>query len=233
MSEKNYVNYWDLNIKKWGELYFNKNLHEEDVDANLITKIFYRKIIFPLERKVMQQRYELTIKFIDTFLDDPNLIVNDIGCGTGLFTNILLSKGYRVNSIDFSKTAIETTLKYIKENSPDKIQNLQTFKLNAVSEKLPKSDHTICMGVLPYIKKDELNQFFNNINTFEKTMLINWVNSNNFNNIIRNFLSFLNVRNLNFQNQSSLLKIYDKINCHLKSNTKSGTGFLHVLERSS
>ena len=138
-----------------------------------------------------------------------------------------------MNSIDFSKTAIETTLKYIKENSPDKIQNLQTFKLNAVSEKLPKSDHTICMGVLPYIKKDELNQFFNNINTFEKTMLINWVNSNNFNNIIRNFLSFLNVRNLNFQNQSSLLKIYDKINCHLKSNTKSGTGFLHVLERSS
>ena len=67
MSEKNYVNYWDLNIKKWGELYFNKNLHEEDVDANLITKIFYRKIIFPLERKVMQQRYELTIKFINTF----------------------------------------------------------------------------------------------------------------------------------------------------------------------
>ena len=38
MSDKNYLNYWDLNIKKWGDLYFNKNLHKVDGNANFITK---------------------------------------------------------------------------------------------------------------------------------------------------------------------------------------------------
>ena len=153
MSDKNYQNYWDLNIKKWGELYFNKNLHKEDVNANFIIKLFYQKFVFPIERSVMQQRYELTIKFLNSFKKEENLIINDIGCGTGLFSNILISKGYKVNAIDFSNTALESTEKYVSANNPDKIQNLQTLKLNVVNDKLPKCDYSLCMGVLPYVKK--------------------------------------------------------------------------------
>ena len=69
----------------------------------------------------MQQRYELTIKFLNS-LKKEELIINDIGCGTGLFSNILISKGYKVNAIDFSNTALEATKKYVSTNSPEKIK---------------------------------------------------------------------------------------------------------------
>jgi 2-polyprenyl-3-methyl-5-hydroxy-6-metoxy-1,4-benzoquinol methylase len=231
MSDKNYINYWDLNIKKWGELYFNKNLHKEDVNANFITKKFYQKFIFPLERSVMQQRYELTIEFINSFNKGEALFVNDIGCGTGLFSNILITKNFNVNSIDFSKTALEATLDYVKSNNEEKLNNHKTFNLNAIDQKLPESDHSICMGVLPYIKEKQLDSFFNNICTFKRTMLINWVDEKNLNNKIRKLFKFLNVRNLNFQSSELLAKIYKKNNCTLVKNIKSGTGFLHIIKK--
>ncbi len=231
MSDKKYINYWDLNIRKWGELYFNKNLHKEDVNANLITKLFYRKFIFPLERSVMQQRYELTIEFINTFNKDESLVVNDIGCGTGLFSNILLTKNFTVNSIDFSKTALDATLEYIKNNNDISTIKHKTFNLNAINHKLPESDHAICMGVLPYIERNQLESFFNNICSFKKTMLINWVDSQNFNNKIRKIFKFLNVRNLNFQSTELLIELYKKNNCSLIKNIKSGTGFLHIIKK--
>ena len=227
MSDKNYQNYWDLNIKKWGELYFNKNLHKEDVNANFIIKLFYQKFVFPIERSVMQQRYELTIKFLNSFKKEENLIINDIGCGTGLFSNILISKGYKVNAIDFSNTALESTEKYVSANNPDKIQNLQTLKLNVVNDKLPKCDYSLCMGVLPYVKKNELS------NSFKDSMLLNWVDSSNLNNKIRMVFRFLNVRNLNFQNEKILNEIYSKLNLSIVENLKSGTGYLHILKKSS
>tara|TARA_B100001029_G_C15014473_1_gene426395 strand:- start:49 stop:753 length:705 start_codon:yes stop_codon:yes gene_type:complete len=233
MSDKNYQNYWDLNIKKWGELYFNKNLHKEDVNANFIIKLFYQKFVFPIERSVMQQRYELTIKFLNSFKKEENLIINDIGCGTGLFSNILISKGYKVNAIDFSNTALESTEKYVSANNPDKIQNLQTLKLNVVNDKLPKCDYSLCMGVLPYVKKNELSNCFQNISSFKDSMLLNWVDSSNLNNKIRMVFRFLNVRNLNFQNEKILNEIYSKLNLSIVENLKSGTGYLHILKKSS
>ena len=233
MSDKNYLNYWDLNIKKWGDLYFNKNLHKEDVNANFITKIFYQKFIFPIERSVMQQRYELTIKFLNSFKKKEGLIINDIGCGTGLFSNILISKGYKVNAIDFSDTALEATEKYVSTNNPDKIKNLQTLKLDVISDKLPSCDYSLCMGVLPYIKKNELRDCFKNINSFKESILLNWVDSSNFNNKVRIVFKFLNVRNLNFQNRQVLKEIYSSLDLSLVENIKSGTGYLHILKKSS
>ncbi len=233
MSDKNYQNYWDLNIKKWGELYFNKNLHKEDVNANFIIKLFYQKFVFPIERSVMQQRYELTIKFLNSFKKEENLIINDIGCGTGLFSNILISKGYKVNAIDFSNTALESTEKYVSANNPEKIKNLQTLKLNVVNDKLPKCDYSLCMGVLPYVKKNELSNFFQNISSFKESILLNWVDSSNLNNKIRMVFRFLNVRNLNFQNEKILNEIYSKLNLSMVENFKSGTGYLHILKKSS
>lgn len=233
MSDKSYHNYWDLNIKKWGDLYFNKNLHKEDVDANFITRIFYQKFIFPIERSVMQQRYELTIKYLNSFKKKDGLIINDIGCGTGLFSNILISKGYNVNAIDFSDTALDATKNYISVNNPNKIKNLKTIKLNIISDKLPDCDYSLCMGVLPYVKKNELIDCFKNINSFKESVLLNWVDSSNFNNKVRMIFKFLNVRNLNFQNTKILNEIYAKLNLSLVENIKSGTGYLHILKRTS
>ena len=64
-------------------------------------------------------------------------------------------------------------------------------------------------------------------------MLLNWVDSSNLNNKIRMVFRFLNVRNLNFQNEKILNEIYSKLNLSIVENLKSGTGYLHILKKSS
>lgn len=124
-------------------------------------KEFYSKIQFPGHYTKKQLEYHSPeikntyLKIIDSALQ-PNISVLDVGCGTGLITNLFADKYPTSNfmGIDFSDS-VDYAIQYATQHN---ITNAQFIKQDfSTVEITQKYDVVICQGVLHHMPDYQAN----------------------------------------------------------------------------
>ena len=64
----------------------------------------------PIESRLMEKRFKLTMDFVENF-SKPGITIADVGCGTGIFTVEMLKRGARVKALDLSTVSLKATQK--------------------------------------------------------------------------------------------------------------------------
>ncbi|PWB52463.1 MAG: hypothetical protein C3F06_07865 [Candidatus Methanoperedenaceae archaeon] len=218
--------YWQKNIEAFGKFYDQTS--EENIIASPILVPLYRKIIFPLEKKVTLGRYTKTVDFIDKNVK-PGMIAVDLGCGTGVFTVELLLKGAKVLAVDYVEQALSLTEKRVKEMMPQLADRVDYLLLDIMEKPLPKSDIVIAIGVTPYVNTEGifLDHILPTTNEFYCLFLNKW----HWANLLRNYIKFLNVRKYYFFDDKILEMALLKYNFRRISREICGTGFLDTMKR--
>lgn len=210
--------YWEKNIEGFSGFYDTHS--EESIAAPNWFASIYKKIIFPLEKKYMRDRYNYVCAYIDKNVK-KGMKVADIGCGSGIYTKRIISRGAFVYAIDYTENALSLTKKNLL---PEEAKFSELLLVDITRQKIPVVDLAISIGVLTYI--DEADVFFNNVLPNTNLFLFNYLSGNNLLNIFRKNLSLFDVRNYSyhhFQNIDRTLKSYG---FEITQKQKLATGFI-------
>ena len=223
MPKIDYRSYWDQNIDKWGELYLEMSHPDEKLNAPNWLSNLYQISVGRLERRLMSERYDRTVKFLDSYLQ-PGVKLSDIGCGTGVFVVQAVKRAAHVNAIDFSAHALDITTRRVNEYSPS--ASVDYYQLDVQTQQVPQSDVAIAMGVAPYIS--DLAAFLANILPFTKVFCCLYVDPSHWANRLRTALPLLNVRKLQFHSREEVDAIYSQHGWHILDRTNFATGYIDV-----
>ena len=223
MPNINYESYWDHNIDKWGELYLEISHGDEALSAPRWFSKIYNASIGRLEAKLMKDRYNRTVEFLDEYLD-PGMVLTDVGCGTGIFVVRALKNGASVNAVDFAARALEITKMRVDQYSPS--NNVKYLQLDVQKKPIPESDVAIAMGVAPYIS--DLPAFLMNILPRTKLFFCLFIDPDHWANQLRSALGFLNVRELQFHSRKQVDAIYSQLDWKLLNRTNFATGYIDI-----
>ena len=224
-SKNNSIEYWNQNIDKWGKLYLRASHPDERLNAPKWFEYIYHRVVTPIEAKLMTQRYELTINFINQHVKS-GMVVVDLGCGTGIFTVEMLRRGANVIAVDYAQSSLDLTKKAVEKLVPDLSCRIQYLLADITNQKLPFSDVVLIMGVTPYVLN--INAFFNNILPNTKKIYCLFINPEHWINKLRKLISILNVRKLNFYNMSIIDGLYRQHNWKLIDRQLFATGYLDL-----
>jgi len=219
--------YWDENIDKWGKLYLEISHSHETLDGPRWLGFLYKKTIMPIEAKLMNERYQLTMSFIGEHVRD-GIVVVDVGCGTGIFTVEMLRRGARVIAVDFSQSSLNLTKSLVEKLVPEKSANVEYLLRDVSKQRLPDSDVVLAMGVTPYLEK--IAPFYDNILPTTKTFFCLILDSEHWSNRIRRALPFLNVRNMHWFPQSEIDSILMHHNWQLLERKSFASGYLDLAQ---
>ena len=222
----NYQKYWNENIEDWGKFYLQVSHGHETLHAPHWLSKIYNRTIARHEARLMQERFSLTLQFMDKNIRSGQTFV-DIGCGTGIFTVEALKRGANVIAIDFSSKALEIT----KMNVDKHISNakVEFHKLNIAAESLPESDVSIMVGVAPYVQNIE--QTMDNVLSSTKKLFGHFVDPKHWANTVRSALPVLNVRRLIFHERKIIDAAYKKNEFILENRKFFGTGYLDEVKQ--
>ncbi|MCH7535880.1 MAG: class I SAM-dependent methyltransferase [Bacteroidetes bacterium] len=212
--------YWEENIKDFSGFY-NETSKEGLSKAGWIAP-FYKKIIFPLEKKQMLKRHQFVLAFINEHVKE-GMKVADIGCGSGLYTKVLLEKGANVIATDFAQTALYLTREKLTE---EELTRCEMILHDISSSPIPKVDIVLCIGVLPYI--DNFDIITKHVLPFTDKVLFNFMRNDNVFNQVRKHISILNVRDYSFFDTKFVKKNILDNNFRISGELKLGTG--HMFE---
>ena len=210
--------YWEKNIEAFTGFYDKTS--EEKISGNSVIQYLYKKLIFPIERQVTRHRFDMVTAQISATVTKKSTVV-DLGCGGGVFSLYLAKNGINVIACDFADSALELTEKKIPKTLQKKVK---IRKLDITKARTPNSDLTIAVGVLPYIS--DLKLFVRNIGLGSDAVLFNYLEGTNPFNVIRRKLTFLDVRNYEYQSRHDVesdLKACGFSHLEFK---KLGTGFM-------
>ncbi len=225
MMENRIHDYWEKNIGNWAEFY-DKN-SEENIAAPRWLKPIYRKFIFPIERDVTRKRFELVKNYVLKNFKAGDKVV-DLGCGSGIFTELLLNEGAEVIACDFAETALAMTKKRIQ---PQNQQKLSLQKVNIMDQAIPKAKLCICVGVVPYLYSIE--KFLQHTLPHVDSLWFNFLDKTNNYNRIRRGLPFLNVRYYYYHDPKKIEKICNELGFKVVQKDDLGTGLAFEVQRSS
>lgn len=215
--------YWEKNIEGFSGFYDTSS--EESIIAPGWLKPLYKKLVFPLEKKYMHDRYNYLCNYIDTCVK-PGMKVADIGCGSGVYTKRMIERGAYVYALDYAESAVMLT----KKNLSGANQNSFEVRLfDVVTQKIPAVDLAISIGVLTYI--DESDVFFENVLSNTGLFLFNFLDKNNRLNRIRQNLSWLDVRNYSYHEFQGLEKTLNSYGFAISQKQKLATGYIINSER--
>ena len=71
----------------------------------------------PIESRLMEKRFKLTMDFVENF-SKPGITIADVGCGTGIFTVEMLKEG-EVKALDLSTVSLKATQKNVEREVPE------------------------------------------------------------------------------------------------------------------
>jgi SAM-dependent methyltransferase len=224
-SSESYKSYWDRNIDSWSDLYLDISHGHETYDRPAWFTRAYHSTIGKHERRLMAQRYALTLDFIDKYVT-PGSVLSDLGCGTGIFTVEALRRGASVNAIDFSDSSLRTTQRTVEKHIPEgKVVYQQA---NVQTDALPNSDVTLAMGLAPYLS--DIGAFLDRALPATKTMLCLYMDPNHWANRIRSTIPFLNVRELQFAEKSEVDRHYARLGFNLIQRQPFATGYVDLVK---
>ena len=83
MKKKQPKDYWDKNIERWGQFYLEESHLGEEFYSSKFVSFIYRIFVVPIESRLMEQRFKLTMDFVENF-SKPGITFADVGCGTGI-----------------------------------------------------------------------------------------------------------------------------------------------------
>lgn len=225
-SNESYKAYWDRNIDNWSELYLDISHGHETYDRPAWFTRAYHATIGKHERRLMAQRYALTLDFIDKNVT-PGSVLSDLGCGTGIFTVEALRRGASVNAIDFSDSSLRTTERTVAKHFPEgKVVYQQA---NVQTDTLPTSDVTLAMGLAPYLS--DIGAFLDRALPATKTMLCLYMDPDHWANRLRSTLPFLNVRELQFADKSEVDRHYARHGWTLVERKPFATGYVDLARK--
>lgn len=227
MTQENPKEYWDKNIDNWGKFYLESSHSDEEFNSpGWLTKL-YRRFIVPIEARLMAERYQLTMDFINRYVK-PGMLVADVGCGTGIFTIEMLKRGARVVAIDISAKSLDATKRNISGSIPDRLGAVQFLQLNVAEDQIPKVDITIAMGVTPYVT--EIEPFYRNILPETRIFYCLVLDPNHWANKIRSAIPLLNVRNVHCFSRDRIDDILRSNQCALIERRDFASGYLDLVE---
>lgn len=218
---KDYRAYWNENVDKWGELYLQISHGHETLDAPGWFSKLYRATVGRIEGRLMQQRYAITMRFIEENVRS-GAVFADVGCGTGIFTVAALRRGAVVRAIDFSESSLRITRENVARHAAGEVSYLQ---LDPQTAAVPASDIALAMGVTPYVR--DLGAFLGNILPHTRQLFFcQYTDPARFSNRIRTLFPALNVRNLIFHSPPEVDRIYAKLRWRVKQRERFATGFI-------
>jgi SAM-dependent methyltransferase len=227
MTQENPKDYWDKNIDNWGKFYLESSHSDEEFNSpSWLTKL-YRRLIVPIEARLMAKRYQLTMDFIERYVK-PRMLVADVGCGTGIFTVEILKRGARVIAIDISTSSLEATRQNIANNVPELLDSVQFLQMNVSEKPIPIVDIAIAMGVTPYVI--EIESFYGNILSRTRIFYCLVLDPKHWANRIRRAFPLLNVRKVHCFHRNRIDDILRRNNCALVERRDFASGYLDIAE---
>ncbi|MBU1152823.1 class I SAM-dependent methyltransferase [bacterium] len=217
-SKRPRKNYWEENIQGFAGFYDKKS--EENISGACGMAYIYKKLIFPIEKKFMRNRYNIVSAYIEKNVHQ-GMKVADIGCGSGIFTKKMANKNAKVYAIDYTESALNLTKKNL---SMDELTSVELINLDIISEHIPPVDLTISIGVLTYI--DEIDQYLDNILPYTYLFLFNFLDSNHPLNVIRKMAPILDVRNYSYYSTNDIKNKLEARNFKINLIQKLATGFM-------
>jgi 2-polyprenyl-3-methyl-5-hydroxy-6-metoxy-1,4-benzoquinol methylase len=216
--------YWEKNIEGFSGFYDKKS--EENIPAPAGISFFYKKVIFPMEKKYMYQRHMAVSDYIDKNVK-PEMRTADIGCGSGVYVKKMIQKGAFVYAYDYAQSALELTKRNL---ASDELSKCEFGLLDISSQQIPKVDLAISIGVLPYV--DNLQAYLNNILPHTDLVMFNYLHKGHFLNAMRqSLLKFLDVRKYSYHHTNDVLKELEKHNFTLIRKIPLATGFIIEAKR--
>lgn len=217
--------YWNENIEKWGKLYLQISHSEERLDAPRWLESLYHRIITPIEAKLMTERFQLTMKFIEDHVK-RDMVVVDLGCGTGIFTVEMLKRGASVIAVDYAQSSLDLTRKAVEELVPNAVSRISYLLADVTYQALPYSDIVLVMGVTPYV--ENISSFMGNILPNTKMLYCLFLDPKHWTNRVRRYISVLNVRNLCFFDERVIDELYLKYDWKIIDRKKFASGYLDL-----
>jgi SAM-dependent methyltransferase len=223
-----YRSYWETNIDRWGDYYLEISHGHEVLNGPAWLASLYRWTIGPIERRLMAERYARTIAFLDRYAK-PETIVSDLGCGTGIFVVEALRRGAKVNAIDFTQAAIDTTRANVARHSPQ--GEVSFLVADVTTDPLPRSDVSLAMGITPYIRA--LDAFLGNVLPSTRVLCCLYVDPQRWQNRLRIQVPQLNVRDLQFHDRADVDRQYARFGWRLVERRDFATGYIDLAEAGS
>jgi ubiquinone/menaquinone biosynthesis C-methylase UbiE len=135
--------------------------HKKTVQEYFSSKTKYWNVLYDENHKndtfmnfVMRRRKQSVLDLIDKEIDkNKNIKVLDVGCGTGVYVDELVKRGFSVYGLDISKEMVERSLLRIEESKKTYVRlsvgdaELLPFKENFF-------DLIISVGVLEYLPSE-------------------------------------------------------------------------------
>ncbi len=210
--------YWEKNIKGFSGFY--EKCSQELIQASPMFTTVYKALVFPLEKKVMERRFEMVSAFIAKNVC-PGIRAADIGCGGGVYTQQMAARGAQVHASDFANAAIQLTKERL---SVDESKNVVFIQMDIMSQPIVTVDVAISIGVVPYI--DRIDQFFDNILPYTNLFLFNFLDKNSWINSLRHTLKVLDVRGYSYYSKEEIDKKLEARGFEVLRMEKLGTGFM-------
>jgi cyclopropane fatty-acyl-phospholipid synthase-like methyltransferase len=226
MSHTDNSDYWNKNIDKWSTLY-SENHSDEVIEMPAWLLPFYRFFVMPMEADAMKLRYKMNISFINEYIKQ-DMVVVDVGCGTGTLTIKLLEHGAKVIALDFSEKAIEITKTNVEKFS-NNINEASYICADITKTRLPSSDVVIAMGVTSYLS--DLDAFFDNILPTTKLFYYSIHDTKHWANILRKLLPFIDVRHIYTFNKVQVDRLIEKYEFELIERQPFASGFIDIIQR--
>jgi len=224
-KDKNFnKDYWEKNIEGFSGFYDKQS--EENIPAPAGVSFFYKKVIFPMEKKYMYQRHAAVSDYIENNVKE-NMKTADIGCGSGVYVKKMIQKKAGVFALDYAESAVELTRRNL---TPEELANCKLGLLDISKEHIPDVDLAISIGVLPYI--EDLKTYLNNILPHTKYVLFNYLDKNHpLNALRRSIIKFLDVRKYSYHETKSVMEELVNHNFELIKKTPLATGFIIEAKR--
>jgi SAM-dependent methyltransferase len=215
--------YWENNIEGFSKFYDSES--EENIIAPKYISQLYKRIIFPIEKKYMLDRYEIVCAYIEKNVHQGTTIA-DVGCGGGIFTEKMVLKNARVFALDYSNSALNLVRNKLVRH---KMAGLELIKLDITKQRIPCVNLAIAIGVLTYT--NEINAFFGNILPYTDKFLFNYLNAHNPINIFRRLFSIFDVRKLCYHRTADIKMQLHKRGFRINHTIKLATGFVIDCEK--
>ncbi len=223
MSFVDYCIYWDKNIDKWGELYLDISHARETLSGPPWFAFLYRTTIGRLERRLMAERYAMTLDFLDNHVQ-PGMVVTDLGCGTGLFVVHAARRGAAVHAVDFAPRALEITRANVARHCPE--SRVTYHHLDVQTSDVPASDATLAMGLTPYLS--DISGFLGHVLPKTRLLYCLYVDPAYWANRLRRILPFMNVRGLRCHSRGAIDAEYRKHGWRLIERRSFATGYVDL-----